>query len=341
MAVSVIKEANRSGCRISRACEALGVSKRTFERWQKNMEGDRRRGPISPPANKFSPEEKRRIIETVASSEFCDKSPAQIVPLLADQGKYLGSESSFYRILRAEGMNRHRNRAKPATHKRPKELVATKPNQIYSWDITYLKSPVSGMFYYLYFFMDIYSRKIVGHAVHQEQSSTHAAQVIDKVCQRERIDKNQLILRSDNGGPMKGATMLATLQRLGVVPSFSRPTVSDDNPYSEALFRTAKYCPLYPSKPFQSLGEAETWVDKFVHWYNEEHLHSGIKFVTPGSRHRGEDVEILRKRDQVYQRAKSLRPDRWSRSSRNWTPPSEVCLNRLSKKTVSCNKVAA
>mgnify|MGYP003337123504 CR=1 FL=1 len=195
------------------------------------------------------------------------------------------------------------------------------------------------MFYYLYFFMDIYSRKIVGYNVHAEQSAEHAAMVIDKICIQENVNKDQLTLHSDNGGPMKGATMLATLQRLGVVPSFSRPSVSDDNPYSEALFRTAKYCPLYPSKPFQSLSHAKEWVERFVNWYNEEHLHSGIKFVTPASRHRGEDIFLLCKRDKVYQAAKKKHPERWSGKTRNWSHVDEVYLNHLKGKTRSCNKI--
>lgn len=300
-----------------------------------------RRGPVTTPANKLTDGERQRILDIVNSPEFRDKSPAQIVPLLADKRDYVASESSFYRVLKAAGLSAHRGRSKPPTRKKPKELVATGPNQVYSWDITYLKSAVAGMFFYLYFFMDVYSRKIVGYAVHDEQSSEFASDLINDICATERINRDQLSLHSDNGSPMKGATMLATLQRLGVMPSFSRPSVSNDNPYSEALFKTAKYCPQYPTKPFESKQEALAWVSDFVQWYNEEHLHSGIRFVTPASRHRGEDVEILANRHRVYEDAKRRRPERWSGSTRNWNHIGEVLLNCLKGKLNSCNKIAA
>lgn len=300
-----------------------------------------RRGPVTTPANKLTDGERQRILDIVNSPEFRDKSPAQIVPLLADERDYVASESSFYRVLKAAGLSAHRGRSKPPTRKKPKELVATGPNQVYSWDITYLKSAVAGMFFYLYFFMDVYSRKIVGYAVHDEQSSEFASDLINDICATERINRDQLSLHSDNGSPMKGATMLATLQRLGVMPSFSRPSVSNDNPYSEALFKTAKYCPQYPTKPFESKQEALAWVSDFVQWYNEEHLHSGIRFVTPASRHRGEDVEILANRHRVYEDAKRRRPERWSGSTRNWNHIGEVLLNCLKGKLNSCNKIAA
>jgi len=189
--------------------------------------------------------------------------------------------------------------------------------------------------------MDIYSRKIVGYAVHEEQSSEHASKMIDAICKNEGISRDQLTLHSDNGKPMKGATMLATLQKLGVMPSFSRPAVSNDNPFSEALFKTTKYCPQFPSKPFESPLAALGWTKTFVGWYNEEHLHSGIRFVTPGSRHRGEDAEILAKRHAVYKKAKAKRPDRWSGKTRNWRRVGEVFLNCLKGISESCNKIAA
>lgn len=189
--------------------------------------------------------------------------------------------------------------------------------------------------------MDVYSRKIVGYAVHEDQSSDHASRLIDDICRSEGVQRNQLTLHSDNGGPMKGATMLATLQRLGIIPSLSRPSVSNDNPFSESLFRTAKYCPLYPTKPFESREAAMTWASGFVRWYNEEHLHSGIRFVTPGSRHRGEDVGILARRHAVYEKAKREKPERWSGRTRNWNHIEEVSLNCLHGRRRSCNRMAA
>ena len=340
--VQHIAEAKQAGSRIGPACAAVGIDKRTFERWRKHPLGDQRRGPITAPSNKLSESERQEVMRIANSAEYRDKSPAQIVPLLADKGVYVASESTFYRVLKSAGLDAHRGRSKPPVPRhKPKELVATAPNQVYSWDITYLKSNIAGVFFYLYFVMDIYSRKIVGYTVHDEQNSDHAAQMIDDICRAEGIDADQLALHSDNGGPMKGATMLATLQRLGVMPSFSRPSVSDDNPFSEALFKTTKYCPQFPSKPFESVSAALAWVETFVAWYNEEHLHSGIRFVTPGSRHRGEDVEILAKRHEVYCDAKAKRPNRWSRETRNWNCIKEVLLNCLKGKSSSCNNVAA
>lgn len=181
------------------------------------------------------------------------------------------------------------------TGKKPRALVATGPNQVYTWDITYLPTQVKGVFLYLYLVMDIYSRKIVGWQVHEEERSALAADLMTDICEREGIRRDQVTLHSDNGSPMKGATMLATLQQLVIMPSFSRPSVSNDNPYSESLFRTLKYRPNYPGKPFADVRSARSWVEGFIGWYNHEHRHSAIKFVTPAQRHCGEDSSILAK----------------------------------------------
>ena len=301
---------------------------KTFKRWKRDT-ADHRQGPLTVPANKLSKEEVNEIIKVSTSKEYMDLPPSQIVPSLADKGIYVASESSFYKVLKAHNMLVHRGKSRPKTHNRPTPLVATGPNQIYSWDITYLKSTVAGKFFYLYMFMDIYSRKIVGQRVHEMESMEHSASLAEEICLQEKVLKNQLVLHSDNGGAMKGATILATLKKLGVVPSFSRPRVSDDNPYSESLFKTLKYCPQYPSKPFASVEEANAWVKSFVEWYNYQHLHSGIKFVTPASRHEGRDSEILEKRKRVYEEAKNKNPIRWSRQTRNWKRIEKVYLNHL------------
>jgi putative transposase len=307
--VSLIEEAQANGARIAVACRALSIGTRTFERWRGNPEGDLRRGPKTKPANRLTDPERQRVLDVVCSKEFWDKNPKQIVPKLADRGLYLASESTFYRLLRATQMLAHRDRARPPAHERPKELIAHAPNQVWSWDITYLRSRILGMFYYLYLVIDIYSRKVVAWELCDHESSEVAAEMITSACQAEGVQENQLFIHSDNGGPMKGATMLATLRRLGVLPSFSRPSVSDDNAYSEALFRTLKYRPWYPSKPFCSIEEAKDWVTEFVRWYNTEHLHSGIGFVTPECRHQGKDVLILEKRKRVYELARRQNPN--------------------------------
>ncbi len=163
--------------------------------------------------------------------------------------------------------------------------------------------------------------------MYEKESSALAADVMTDICHREKIKREQVILHSDNGSPMKGATLLATLQQLGVVPSFSRPSVSNDNPYSESLFRTLKYRPDYPEKRFETLIIARQWVNRFVDWYNQEHLHSSIKFVTPEQRHHGDDKEVLAKRKEVYEKAKQKHPERWSGQIRNWDEIKEVYLN--------------
>jgi transposase InsO family protein len=175
--------------------------------------------------------------------------------------------------------------------------------------------------------MDIFSRKIVYWKIFDRESADNAAEMIEEACEKNNITKNQIVLHSDNGGPMKGATMLATMQRLGVAPSFSRPSVSDDNPFSESLFKTLKYFPSFPSGGFGSKEDAEEWVKAFVQWYNNIHLHSGINYVTPASRHEGLDKNTLEKRHQTYQEAKAKNPNRWSGQTRNWNIINEVHLN--------------
>jgi hypothetical protein len=198
---------------------------------------------------------------------------------------------------------------------------------VWSWDITYLNSPIRGAYYYLYLVEDIFSRMIVSWTVEQEQSAEQSARLIDWACQEHGIARGQLTLHADNGAPVKGATLLATLERLGVARSFSRPRVSDDNPYSESLFKTLKYRPSYPESAFSGIDQATEWVSRFVQWYNTEHLHSAIRFVTPSSRHQGRDKAILQKRSAVYENAKRLNPLRWSGQTRNWSPITEVHLN--------------
>jgi transposase InsO family protein len=175
--------------------------------------------------------------------------------------------------------------------------------------------------------MDIFSRKIVGWQIYDAESSELASEVMRDICERKNIAPNQVVLHSDNGSPMKGATMLATLQALGVMPSFSRPAVSNDNPYSESLFKTLKYRPAYPRRAFESIIAARQWVGTFVHWYNHEHRHSAIRFVTPAERHAGLDTALLHKRTNVYEAAKKRNPERWSGATRNWQPVRVVHLN--------------
>jgi transposase InsO family protein len=319
----------KSGLSLEGACEELDVSARTVQRWRRHPDrGDGRYGPRTKPVNALSAAERKRVLQVANSPEFRDQSPKQIVPALTDRGIYVASEATFYRVLRAEGQLAHRGAAKPREKRAVPVHVATAPCQVWSWDITYLRSPVRGAFFYLYLFVDIYSRKIVGWDVFDCESEEHSSALAARCCKAERVNRGSVVLHADNGGPMRGSTMIATLQSLGVVPSFSRPRVSNDNPFSEALFRTLKYVPEFPRRPFASIADAKAWVARFVHWYNTQHRHSGIRFVTPDERHRGADAQILTRRAAVYESARRARPERWSRGVRNWTPIPAVTLNR-------------
>lgn len=328
MILALIETAVRAGARRGPACRTLGLSVRTVERWREGGETtDGRHGPHHRPANALTPGEHRTILAVVTSVAYRDLSPHQIVPHLADAGRYLASESTMYRILRAEALLQYRGRAKAPERRPPRAHLATGPNQLWSWDITYLKTPVRGVFQYLYLMLDVWSRKIVGWAVHEEESAEQAAALFVATCRAQRCDPAGIVLHADNGGPMKGATMVATLERLGVLASFSRPSVSNDNAYSEALFRTMKYRPAFPSQPFVDLAAAHAWVAAFVRWYNTQHLHSAIRFVTPDDRHAGRDLAVLAARRAVYGRARRLTPARWSGATRNWEPIAAVRLN--------------
>jgi putative transposase len=335
--MKLIDDAVDAGARLERSCEVMTLAPRTIQRWRQQGEGgfDRRFGPKTPPSNKLSKAERKKVLEAANRPEHRDLSPKQIVPRLADEGVFIASESTFYRILREEDALHHREPSKPRTVPRPREHIATGPSQLWSWDITYLRSAVRGAFHYLYLIEDVWSRKIVGWAVHDEESMELASELIDETARRLQRDPKGIVLHSDNGSPMKGSTMLATLQRLGIVPSFSRPSVSDDNPYSEALFRTLKYRPEYPRGAFKDIETARRWVEGFVTWYNLEHLHSAIGFVTPEDRHTGRDKAVLARRRRIYAAARRKNPERWSRQARNWDHVEIVELNPEKRKSAA------
>lgn len=323
----LVEEAVQAGARRASAASEAGLDARTLERWRAGALDDERRGPRTIPKNKLSARERERVVEIATSSEFCDLSPKQIVPRLADKGAYVASESTFYRVLREEKLLAHRGRTAAASPRPRTEHCATAPLQVWSWDITYLRTQIRGQFFYLYMMLDVWSRKIVGSRVEDMECTELASELLETTLKCEGHDGKNLVLHADNGGPMKGATMKATMEKLGVISSFSRPRVSDDNAFSEALFRTAKYWIEYPRKPFASLEEARVWVAKFIEWYNNEHLHSGIGFVTPADRHVRRDAAILIRRRATYERARHRHPERWARSTRAWTAPQIVRLN--------------
>jgi transposase InsO family protein len=327
--VELIREAEARGARREKACGILGVSARTFERWTLTpTDTDKRRGPNQAPENKLTADEEAQVIALVNQPKYRNLSPEQVVAKAADNDIYVASERTIRRILEREKMAKYRERSRPATVAKPREFIADGPLQVLTWDITYLRhSQIRGGYFYLYLFVDIWSRRIVGAEVYDIQSADLAADLLAKVGHEHGIKADGTALHSDNGAPMKAATMLATMQALGIVKSFSCPGVSDDNPFIEALFRHLKYAPTYPTKGFGSLDETRDWVKRFVDWYNREHLHSSIAYVTPEQRHDGRDIAILENRRRVYEAARSANPSRWSRHSRQWHRPAVVMLN--------------
>ena len=329
-AVELIDEAVAAGARQCKACEILEISMRTYQRWTQGeavLSDGRPEAQRPVPANKLSDEEREAILAVSNSPVFRSLPPSQIVPALADEGRYLASESTFYRVLREADQQQHRGRSEEPQRKAPSTHCAIGPNQVWCWDITWLPGPARGLFYYLYLILDLYSRKIVAWEIHESEASNLAARLIHKACLAEGIVAQPLVLHSDNGSPMKGASMLEALRRLGVSPSFSRPRVSNDNAYAESLFRTCKYRPDYPVNGFATIDEARAWVLSFTRWYNTAHKHSGLKFTTPEQRHTGEATAILEHRQKVYRVARERHPNRWNGEIRNWGLPEIVWLN--------------
>lgn len=329
--IALIQEACRSGARLDRACQEIPLSKRTYRRWHKDGETqeDKRPTAVRPtPANKLSEEERQKILAACNQDEYASLPPSQIVPSLLDKGVYIASEASFYRVLKQNNQLNRRGRERPIQKRsKPRSYTASKPNQVWSWDITFCASVIKGQFYYLYMFMDIYSRKIVGYEVHEQECGSKAAELIQRCMLTEQCFNKPLVLHSDNGAPMKSYTMKAKLEELGVNQSLSRPSVSNDNPYSESLFRTLKYRPAWPAKGFSSLEETQDWVERFVTWYNNEHKHSQLNYVTPQERHAERDDQVLIKRKQVIEAARARNPSRWSGEIRNCDPVGSVVLN--------------
>jgi transposase InsO family protein len=334
--LEILEAAVAGGARAREVAVLLGLGLATLQRWHRSFKSDgdgvdRRKGSHRHVAHRLSAEERQRILLTCNEPEFAALPPGQIVPILADRGRYIGSERSFYRVLHAHGQAHRRGRTRPPQEPRPvPRLRADGPNQVWSWDITYLPTTVRGVWLYLYLVIDVWSRKVVAWDVAGREDPAIAADLVSRACLRERISRGRsqpLILHADNGNAMRAATLECRLEELGVLRSFSRPRVSNDNPYSESLFRTAKYRPDYPSRPFTSAEIACQWVAAFVDWYNHRHRHSGIKFVTPHQRHCGDAVEICRHRAVVYEDARLRNPRRWSRSVRCWRQPEVVWIN--------------
>lgn len=315
------------------AAQELEIPLRSLRRWhdeQGKLQADKRPTAIRPaPSNKLSEAERQAILAVCNQPEYASLPPSQIVPRLADIGVYIASESTLYRVLTAANQHHHRGKASaPIKRAKPTSYHASAPNQVWCWDISYMPSGIRGLYWYLYAIIDIYSRKIVAWEVHEKECAQLAADLVQRAVLREQCLLKPLVLHADNGSPMKGSTLRVKLQELGIATSYSRPRVSNDNPYVESLFRTVKYCPQWPAKGFCTLEQARSWMVRFNQFYNHEHCHSGIRFVTPAQRHKQQDSELLAKRKVVYENAKLAHPQRWSgRATRNWTPIGAVSLN--------------
>lgn len=343
--LSDIAEARREGARLEPACEMVGLSLRTYRRWTcgETAGEDGRPGADRPvPTHKLSTAEREAIVAACQEARFASLPPSQIVPRLADEGCYLGSESSFYRVLHEAGQQHHRGRAEAPVRREPATHEATGPNQLWCWDVSYLPSGIRGLYYYLYLILDIYSRKIVGWEVEAVESGEQGAALVQRAALREGIARQHqpLVLHADNGSPMKSATLLATLQWLGVQPSHSRPRVSNDNAYAESVFRTCKYRPDYPADGFGTLDDARSWMLNFVTWYNTVHRHSGLNFVTPVERHTQKAAAVMCERVAVYGAARARHPRRWSGAIRDWSLPDSVWLNPVKEPKPALAKAA-
>jgi putative transposase len=335
---NLVEHARSAGARLADTAEALGISERTLRRWRAaeaaGNSDDQRVHAVRPkPANALSEQERQAILDVCHQPEFASRTPMEIVPELADRGEYLGSERTFYRVLRAHRQLARRGRARaPKPRRPPATHCARAPGEVWVWDITWLPAAVRGTYYRFYMIMDLYSRKIIASEVWESENAENSQTLIQRAVLAEQlVPVKTPVLHGDNGSPLKAGTVQLLMQNLGITPSHSRPRVSNDNAHAEAFFRTAKYHPTLNPEGFDSLDAARCWVHEFVQWYNTEHKHSAIGFVTPEQKHRGEDVSILAHRSVVYEAKRAEHPERWIKGKcRPWKPVVFTTLNPVS-----------
>jgi putative transposase len=324
--VAWIDQAVAAGAPESPACELSGVTQRTIQRWRSGKLLDARKGASKVTARKLTSAEVAAVYQTANLEKHADKTPEQIVAILLQEGSYLASPSTFYRILRAHNAMQRRQESKtPIRRYQPPQRVATGPNQVWTWDITWLSTEVKGRYLYAYVILDLWDRSIVGWSIHESEDGEHSRALFERVCRDTGVAPTYL--HSDNGGPMKAFTLVEFLYAMNIVPSTNRPRVSNDNPFSESLFKTLKYRASYP-RFFTSQLAAMQWFAGFVDWYNTKHLHSGLAFVTPQQRRLGLDKDILAHRNQTLSLARDRLPLRWGkRPSKVYEIADEVILN--------------
>jgi putative transposase len=283
-------------------------------------------------------QEKKMVIDTLHSNQFFDLAPYQVHAQLLDEGRYLCSVRTMYRFLHnVHGDIKERRRHVKRPHFVKPELLATSPNQVWSWDITKLKGPAKWTYFYLYVILDIFSRYVVGWMIASREHGTLARNLIEDTCMKQKIEPEQLIIHSDRGPSMKSKTVALLLSDLGVTKSFNRPNVSNDNPFSEAQFKTLKYNQRFPGR-FGSIQDARSFCQHFFNWYNKEHRHSGIGMVTPEQLHYGQAQEVYEKRCQVLLDAYEKNPNRFkNRVPKPYDLPTEAWINKPETDSLESN----
>ena len=321
---------------VEAACRAFGISPRTWR--HRRQQGDGRlparasRARLADelrwPLWRIDNDERARIRSVLCSEEFCDLAPAQVYAALLDTGTYLCSERTMYRILAEADLIGERRRGHVRRSHAIPRLVATGPNQVWSWDISRLRGRAVRVWFYLYVVVDIYSRKIVGWTIDTVESDKVAKRLITRICTREEISSDQLTIHADRGAQMTSNTIAELLEDLGITRSFSRPRTSDDNPYSEAAFKTVKYRPDYPAR-FDSITDARKWMRSFVAWYNHDHYHSALGYLHPADVHAGTTTPIIAARQAVLDAAYAQHPERFrNQPPIAAAPPSEAWINK-------------
>ena len=308
------------------ACRALGVPRATLYRRRQAPAHSCVRRPRPTPKRALSPEERQQALDLLHSPRFADSSPSQIYATLLDEGRYLCSIRTFYRLLHSQDeVRERRNQLRHPNFQRP-ELLATAPNQIWSWDITKLRGPFKGSNYSLYVILDIYSRYVVGWLVAEGERKSLAERLIRETIDKYSMAPGQLTLHADRGSCMTAKTLAQLLAELDVSKSHSRPHTSNDNPYSEAQFKTLKYCPAFPDR-FNSLQEARAFCRNFFNWYNNQHRHSGIALLTPADVHFYRAQQILQQRAETLTAAYRAHPERFNRPPAPQELPQAVWIN--------------
>lgn len=311
---------------VAPTCAALGVARATYYRRQQPKPAPSAR-PASPRA--LSPEERAHVLATLHDERHVDLAPATVyAKLLDERGEYLCSERTMYRILASSGeVRERRDQLVHPEYKKP-ELLATAPNQVWSWDITKLLGPVKWTYFYLYVVLDIFSRYVVGWMVAERENAAHARRLIAETCTKHEVVPGTLTLHQDRGAPMRAKAFAQMLADLGVTKTHSRPHVSDDNPFSEAHFKTLKYRPDFPGR-FGTLADAQAHCRAFFSWYNHDHRHEGLGLLTPADVHLGRAPVVLAARQRVLDAAYAAHPERFVQQAPiAGQPPTEVWINK-------------